>query len=139
MTLTPQPAHEKTGIDSGPAWARRWFAKPFVSGSIPATVSNIAPKYGQRWFGVGHRFQLGQAFVRAIARMGGSSFTAGMRQEAMHGKPTRYPADYSNDDLQSLVSHHHGKHIDAATKLSETRDALIAARRELSAIKRGKP
>ena len=80
----------RKGIDRGTAWVLRWFAKPVVTGSIPAPVSKVR----------------------------------------------RFPQDYEWRELADLVVLHRNATIEAKTALSETRDRLVAAQRELSAIKR---
>lgn len=43
MPLHGLAARYTSAIGRGSAWVRRWFAKPFVSGSIPATASKRFP------------------------------------------------------------------------------------------------
>lgn len=50
----------------------------------------------------------------------------------------RWPQDYTHKELAALVLCHQEKHAEAATKLADTRDKLIEARKELSKLKRDK-
>lgn len=52
------------------------------------------------------------------------------------GGNKRFPQDYTQQELAALVTHHHQKHVETATKLDETRDKLIEAQKELSKLKR---
>ena len=60
------------------------------------------------------------------------------RVRLVMGGVRRFPQDYTQQELAALVTHHHEKHVEAATKLMETRDKLIQAQKELSVYKRGK-
>ncbi len=124
-------------IDSGTAWARGWFAKPVATGSIPATVSIFHPLYNERLWGRGHRFQLGQSLGEwFIARRRGP-FLEGVKQGARFPHKKALP-DPTMEHLGALVILHRDAEIAAKTALSETRDKLIAAQKELSAVKRRK-
>jgi hypothetical protein len=63
-----------------------------------------------------------------------SAFWSGFGQGRNFPKPK--PRDSEINRLSRLVAWHHEKHIEASTALSDTRDKLIAAQRELSAVKR---
>lgn len=115
----------------GPVWALRRFAKPFVTGSIPATASKI-------WYLSRYNFGrlIGEMIVRLFQWAEGGPWgviTAGMYQGVFGG--LRADPDEIERKAAALVRLHHQAHVDALTKLTETTDKLIACQREIEQVK----
>ncbi len=123
-----------TEFDSGTAWVLRRFAKPLVTGSIPATVSRHRCR--QPFYRMGRR--VGAWLWRKGAPLQ-NAFFAGLWQE-MYSRAIERTAHRTPDiaRLEELVTTHHAARVTLATQLSETRDRLVAAQKELSALKRAK-
>lgn len=126
-------------LGRGTVWALRRFAKPLVTGSIPATASIIfKPLYGQSLWSRGHRFQIGQHFGGWLYKMSRGAFMDGVKHKVRPPRTKTFPDDYEKNELTRLVLHHHEARTAAETQLSNMREKLIAAQRELSALKRGR-
>lgn len=122
-------------FDMGTAWVLRRFAKPIVTGSIPAHVSIFRPLYGQRWMGRGHRYQLGQAFSGWIARLDGA-FGAGMAQGVLSERAKLKDRRQSMSCPAERIVQFHQMAVEARTELSELREKYTALSKELSKLKR---
>jgi hypothetical protein len=92
-------------------------------------------------FGRGHRFQLGQAVARAVVRRLFSktrgAFLEGFKQDLPRSQ-VKNPEEVADEiaQLTRIAMEHHARHVELATIISETRDKLIDARKELSRVKR---
>lgn len=113
------------------AWVQRRFAKPVVSGSIPATASIFRPLYNQRWMSRGHRFQLGQRVGNWLLS-GGGAFWAGVKQASY--RPGAQPMDAAR--AEKLLMEKHTELINALHDLSVLREKHMTVSKELSALKR---
>lgn len=123
-------------FDTGLAWALRRIANPLDQGSIPSRVSI----YMDRYQATCTRYALGACVADwLIAWRGRGAFASGFNSVMARAAASRAAAwPPSSYRLHTLCLHHHTGHVAAATERSEMRDKLIAAQKELSALKRGK-